>query len=231
MVSANAGNPLSQISGGSVFLKPLSSWVKFERLPSAPRAAEGGPGATNRALGKYFIRAADSSSNRTKSPSGSRWRRSCRFRLLNARVDNRRLGAFGNTLRATGYLGNDLTIFGYWIFRFNCFSGNIMRAAPQWVQPEHYQVVGATLEAARQRAGMCWTGQAETPRPPRRTGLTRLASNRSSPAQTEDCLAHTEARPFASHRPAMEPRPEPRTRTWSPFWGSLIVASQVTPAM
>jgi transcriptional regulator with XRE-family HTH domain len=29
-----------------------------------------------------------------------------------------------------------------------------VRAAAKWVQPEHYQVVGAALEAARQRAGM-----------------------------------------------------------------------------
>jgi transcriptional regulator with XRE-family HTH domain len=29
-----------------------------------------------------------------------------------------------------------------------------MRAAAKWVQPEHYQIVGAALEAARQRAGM-----------------------------------------------------------------------------
>ena len=29
-----------------------------------------------------------------------------------------------------------------------------MRAAAKWVQPEHYQVVGAALAAARQRANM-----------------------------------------------------------------------------
>jgi transcriptional regulator with XRE-family HTH domain len=29
-----------------------------------------------------------------------------------------------------------------------------MRAAAKWVQPEHYQIVGAALSAARQRANM-----------------------------------------------------------------------------
>ncbi len=29
-----------------------------------------------------------------------------------------------------------------------------MRAAAKWVQPQHYRVVGAALEAARQRANM-----------------------------------------------------------------------------
>ena len=29
-----------------------------------------------------------------------------------------------------------------------------MRAAAKWVQPEHYQIVGATLMAARQRANL-----------------------------------------------------------------------------
>jgi transcriptional regulator with XRE-family HTH domain len=29
-----------------------------------------------------------------------------------------------------------------------------MRAAAKWVQPEHYRVVGAALEAARRRANM-----------------------------------------------------------------------------
>jgi transcriptional regulator with XRE-family HTH domain len=29
-----------------------------------------------------------------------------------------------------------------------------MRAAARWVQPEHYEIVGAAVEAARQRANM-----------------------------------------------------------------------------